>query len=39
MSDFPHKRERISGLEAWAFAFAAALVVLIVVGIVPQVHW
>jgi hypothetical protein len=39
MSDFPHKGERISGLEAWTFAFATALVVLIVVGIVPQVHW
>jgi hypothetical protein len=39
MSDFPHKPERVSGLEAWALAFATALVALIVVGVVPQVHW
>jgi hypothetical protein len=39
MSDFPHKPKRVSGLEAWMFAFATALVALIVVGVVPQVHW
>lgn len=39
MSDFPHVYERISGLEAWALAFATALVALIAIGIVPHVHW
>jgi hypothetical protein len=39
MSNYPHKPKRISGLEAWTFAFATALVALIVLGILPQVHW
>jgi hypothetical protein len=39
MSDFPHESERISRLEAWALAFATALVALIAIGIVPHVHW
>src|SRR5262245_30773736 len=39
MSDCPHESERISGLEAWAPAFATALVALIAIGIVPHVHW
>ena len=39
MSDFPNESERISGLEAWALAFAMALVALIAIGIVPHVHW
>jgi hypothetical protein len=39
MSDFPHESERISGLEAWALAFATALVALIAIGIVPHAHW
>ena len=28
MSDLPHKSERVSGLEVWAFALATALVAL-----------
>jgi hypothetical protein len=39
MPDFPHESERISGLEAWALAFAMALVAPIAIGIVPHVHW
>jgi hypothetical protein len=39
MSDFPNESERISGLEAWALAFAMAPVALIAIGIVPHVHW
>jgi hypothetical protein len=39
MSDFPHKSERVSGLEAWALALATALVALIAVGVVPHVYW
>jgi hypothetical protein len=39
MSDFPHEPERVSPLEAWTLALAAALVALIAIGIVPHVHW
>jgi hypothetical protein len=39
MSDFPHKSERVSGLEVWALALATALIALITVGVVPHVHW
>jgi hypothetical protein len=39
MSDFPHKSERVSGLEACALALATALVALIAVGVVPHVYW
>src|SRR5262245_58096588 len=39
MTDFPHKSERVSALEAWALALATALVALIAIGIVPHVHW
>jgi len=39
MSDPPDKRKRVSRLEAWAFAFATALVALITIGVVPTVHW
>ena len=39
MSKYPHCQEPVSRLESWAFAFAAALVVLITIGVLPAVHW
>jgi len=39
MRNFPHKSERLSGLEAWALALATALVALIAVGVFPHGHW
>jgi hypothetical protein len=39
MSDFSHKSERVSALEAWALALATALVALIAIGVVPHMHW
>jgi hypothetical protein len=39
MRNFLHKSGRLSGLEAWAFALATALVALIVVGVFPHGHW
>jgi hypothetical protein len=42
MTDFPHERRsglRPSALDNWALAIATALVALIVLGIVPHVHW
>ena len=39
MRNVTHKPEQISGLETWAFALATALVALIVIGVVPHLHW
>lgn len=42
MSDFPHQPQRFlswPSLDGWAAAIATALVVLIVLGILPRVHW
>jgi hypothetical protein len=36
MSDFPHEPERVSGLEAWSLALAAAL---IAIDVLPHGHW
>jgi hypothetical protein len=38
MTEFPRKSNRVSRLEALAFAFATALVALIAVGVVPGLH-
>ncbi len=38
MTEFPHEPKGVSRLEAWAFALATTLVVLIAVGVVPRVH-
>jgi hypothetical protein len=38
MTDLRHEPKRVSRLEAWAFALATALVVLIAIGVVPGVH-
>jgi hypothetical protein len=38
MTDLRHESKRVSRLEAWAFALATALVVLIAIGVVPGVH-
>jgi hypothetical protein len=38
MTEFPRKPNRVSRLEALAFAFATALVALIAVGVVPGLH-
>lgn len=42
MSDLPHQPQRFLSslsLDGWAAAIATALVVLIVLGILPRVHW
>ena len=42
MSDFPHDRPRfLAGvaLDGWAAAIATAFLVLIVLGVLPRVHW
>ena len=38
MTESPRKPKGISRLEAWAFALATALVVLIAIGVFPRVH-
>jgi hypothetical protein len=38
MTESPHEPKGVSRLEAWAFALATALVVLIAVGVVPRLH-
>jgi hypothetical protein len=39
MRNVTRKPEQISGLEMWAFALATVLVALIVIGVLPHVHW
>jgi hypothetical protein len=39
MRNVTRKPEHISGLETWAFALATVLVALIVIGVLPHVHW
>ena len=38
MTEFPHEPKGVSRLEAWAFALATTLVLLIAVGVLPRVH-
>jgi len=37
MTDFPHDLPRVSAVDRWALALATALIVLTVVGVLPQV--
>jgi hypothetical protein len=39
MRNVTHKPGQISGLETWAFVLATGLVALIVIGVLPHVHW
>ena len=36
MTDFPHDVRRLSALDRWDLAFATALIVLIVAGVLPR---
>jgi len=37
MTDFPHDPPRISAVDRWALAFATALIVLTVAGVLPRI--
>ena len=36
MTDFPHQPQRRAAFDRWALAFATALIVLIVAGVLPR---
>lgn len=42
MTDFPHEPQRLLArvsLEDWAVAIVSALLALILLGVLPHVHW
>lgn len=42
MTDFPHDPQRLLtrlSLDDWAVAIATALLALILLGILPRIHW
>jgi len=42
VTDFPHDPQRLPArlsLDSWAVAIATALLALILLGILPRIHW